>query len=69
MDPVAELASRLNRPAASLAAFSRVGDEHLRTLAAAIDAVYDRRQREVDAQLERTFRSPLIVRLLRGRAR
>jgi hypothetical protein len=68
-DPVAELASRLNRPAASLAAFKGLSDEQLRLLSNAVERASEERRREIDAELERALpfvgRS-LLLGLLRG---
>jgi hypothetical protein len=68
-DQVAELASRLNRPSASLAAFKRLSDEQLRLLSDAVERACEERGREIDAELERALpfhgRS-LLVGLLRG---
>ena len=59
MDPLAELASTLHRPPASLAALSTLEPEQLRTLADAIDAICERRQRRIEAALERAMPRPV----------
>jgi hypothetical protein len=68
MDGVAELASKLNRPPASLAAFSRLTDQQLQILAKAIDATYEARQREINSQLAHGLGGELPAKLLRGRS-
>jgi hypothetical protein len=66
MDPLAELASKLDRPPASLAAFSGLESEQLRMLSHAIDATCERRQRLIDTELQRALPS-WVPRVLRAR--
>jgi hypothetical protein len=70
MDPLARLASSLNRPPASLSAFTALDAAHLQVLSEAIEATCERRQREIDAELARAlpgaFPRALVVGLLRG---
>jgi hypothetical protein len=68
-DALAQLAASVNRPPASLPAFSALAPEQLRGLANAIEATSARRQREVDAELARALPQlpgPTVVKLLRG---
>jgi hypothetical protein len=52
-DALEQLAERLHRPPAGLAAFSGLTDAQLQTLAQAVDAAYERRQRQIDTDLGR----------------
>ena len=65
MDPLAELASTLHRPPASLAALSALEPDQLRLLADAIDASCERRRRGIEADLERAMPRP-VARVLRA---
>jgi hypothetical protein len=68
-DALVGLASSLNRPPASLAAFRGLSDEQLRLLARAVNATCERRQQEIDVELTRALPSlprSLLLPLLRG---
>jgi hypothetical protein len=67
-DALAELASTLDRPPASLVAFAQLSDDQLRMLAAAIDSAAERRRRLIDRQLHQALPAP-VVWLLRGSRR
>lgn len=68
-DPVAQLATSLHRPPASLSAFSTLDPGRLQALADAIEATCERRQREIDRELTRALPAlprSVLVPLLRG---
>jgi hypothetical protein len=68
-DPLGKLAASLRRPPASLSAFNALEPAQLRTLADAIEATCERRQREIDAELTRALPAlprSMLVPLLRG---
>ena len=67
-DPLDQLALRLERPSASLAALKGLDGRQLELLSDAIDATYQRRERQIDADLRRALPRPVVA-LLRVRSR
>jgi hypothetical protein len=71
-DGLGRLASALDRPRASLAAFSSLSEDQLAVLVDAIEATVVRRSDEVDAALARAFpevAAPLVSAALRSQGR
>jgi hypothetical protein len=65
--PLGRLASSLQRPPATLAAFKSLTPEQLELLANAVDETYERRHADVNRELERAFGygAPALSKLLR----
>lgn len=68
-DALARLAASVQRPPASLSAFSGLTPEQLRLLSDSIESTATRRQQQIDAELARALPElpgPTVVKLLRG---
>lgn len=68
-DALARLAASVQRPPASLSAFSGLAPEQLKLLTDSIESTAARRQQQIDAELARALPElpgPTVVKLLRG---
>jgi hypothetical protein len=68
-DALARLAASVERPPASLSAFSELAPDQLRLLTDSIESTAARRQLQIDSELARALPElpgPTVVKLLRG---